>query len=59
MFPFNYKSITRIREGFLILPKRIDNEWHWFEYRRWMERSIIKVDHFAFFCEGWIPIKWL
>jgi len=31
---------TRVQKGFLLLPKRIDNETRWMEYAEWKEELV-------------------
>lgn len=45
---------VRIQEGFLFFPKKIDNEWRWFEYAIWEE--IFKRGHERFY---WSATQWL
>lgn len=56
---------TRIRERFLILPKRINKEWRWWKREKWMEIYRVtkrpgpvqpgpEISYYK-----WIPIAWV
>ena len=42
---------TRIRSGFLFLPKRIYGELRWLEFAKWEERLDSDFD--------WLRIRWI
>lgn len=48
--PYPEFGETRIKKGFLFLPKRVDNELRWLEKATWMERYTYNK---------WYIIRWL
>lgn len=44
---------ARTRRGFLILPKKIGNEWRWLEWAIWRERLASNPYQYE-----WIPLWW-
>ena len=64
---FTYKEKPRMfdirtRNGFLFIPRIIDNEFRWLQRASWEERYQC-VEGFGYKCwsgyECWVPVKWL
>lgn len=52
---------TRIKEKFLIFPKKIKNEIRWLEKARWEEvfKDIYKGFPYYYWKKKWVANKWL
>lgn len=48
---------VRVRSRFLVLPKRINREWRWFERARWEECCLVSFVDPA--VHWWEPSRWL
>jgi hypothetical protein len=50
---------TRIKKGFLWLPKLADSEWRWLEIATWEETYVAGIDPGGPPVWGWEATRWI